>query len=59
MKTPLPDPSDPIYTHCIATKRSNFVAHKKSILISKIWGNFCAPFLCDCVPSLQLVWRRH
>jgi len=36
-----------VYT---ATKRSNFVAHKKSILISKIWGVFNIPFLCDCAP---------
>jgi len=24
----------------------NFVVHKKSILSSKIWGDFSAPFLC-------------
>jgi len=52
------DPTDLTHTHCTATKRSYFVAHKKLILISKIWGDFSAPFLCDCAPLLQLVWRR-
>jgi len=45
------------YTNCTAI-RSNFVAHKKSILISKIWGDFSKPSLCDIAPSLHLVWRR-
>jgi len=49
----------PTPTYSTATKRSNFVAHKKSILISKIWGNFRAPSLYNIVPSLHLVWRRH
>jgi len=37
---------------CTATKRSNFVAHKKSILISKIWNDFSTTSLCDIDPSL-------
>jgi len=53
------DPSNLTQTNCTATKRSNFVAHKKSILKSKIWGDFSHSFLCDCAPSLQVVWRRH
>jgi len=56
---PLPGSSDPTHTHCTTTKRLNFVAHKKSILISKIWGDFSVPFLYDFAPSLQLVWQRH
>jgi len=48
-----------IHTNCTATKRSNFVAHKKSILISKIWSDFSAASLCDIAPSLHLVWRRY
>jgi len=49
------------YPHhnCTATKRSNFVAHKKPILIWKNWSDFSAPSACDIASSLHLVWRRH
>jgi len=57
---PLSDPRNLTHINCTATKRFNFVAHKNSILISKIWGEFSAPSLCDITPSLNLmVWRRH
>jgi len=61
-KSPCSEPSGPrnlTHTNYTATKRYNFVAHKKSILISKIWGDFSALSLCDIAPSLHLVWQRH
>jgi len=55
MEAPPSDPRNLIHINCIATKRSIFVAHKNSILISKIWGDFSASSLFDIAPSLHLV----
>jgi len=38
----------------VATIRPKFVAHKKSILINKIWGDFSAPSLCEL--PLHFTW---
>jgi len=45
------DPRNLTHINCTATKRSNFVAHKKSVMISKIWGDFSTPSPRDIAPS--------
>jgi len=52
-------PRNLTHTNCTATKRSNFVAHKNLILITKFGVILVPPTLCDIAPSLHLVWRRH
>jgi len=52
---PLSDPRNLTHTNCTATKRSNVVAHKKSILNSKIWGDFSALSLFVILP-LHFTW---
>jgi len=47
-----PPQSYPHQLYRTATKRSNFVAHKKSILIIKILCHFSASFLC----ALHFTW---
>jgi len=39
LRAPPSGPHNLTHTNCTVTKRSNFVAHKKSILNSKLWGN--------------------
>jgi len=54
LRVPPSDYRNLTHTNCTATKRSNFVAHKKSILTSKISGDFSAPSLCDV--ALHFTW---
>jgi len=50
-------PRNLTHTNCTATERSNLVAHKKSILISKIWGDLVLPLFVKL--PLHFTWSGH
>jgi len=54
-EAPFSDPCNLTHTNCTAKERSNFVAHKKSILMSKIWGDFRVLSLFVILP-LYFTW---